>query len=109
MRPAKHDLATNAHVNKVSPSDAPALKAKLSLNNSILPKIQKLFRTVHAINMKARLNCDYIWLSELDEAKGLELGEKCCISYACTEFASAIADVSRANIKDYLFHASSSL
>ena len=52
--------------------------------------------------MKTRPNSDYIWLSELGEAKGLELGEKYCISYACTEFASTIADVSRANIMDYL-------
>ena len=38
-----HVLAANAHVNKVNPSDAPALKAKPSLKKSILPKIQKLF------------------------------------------------------------------
>ena len=97
-----HVHATIVHVNNVKPADAPALKAKLSWNKSILPKIQKLFRTVHATNVKARPNSDYIWLSELDEAKGLELGEKYYTSYACTEFASATNDVSRANIKDYL-------
>ena len=52
--------------------------------------------------MKARPNDNDIWQSELDEAKGLELGEKYCTSYACTEFSSAIGDVSRATIKDYL-------
>ena len=85
-----HVLATNAHVNIVNPSDAPALKVKLSLNKSILPRIQKLFRTVHAIIVKARPNSDYIWLSELDEPTGLGLGEKYHTSYACTECASAI-------------------
>ena len=97
-----HVHATITYINKVKPSDAPAVKAKLSLNKSFLPKIQKLFRTVHAINVKARPNSDYIWLSELDKAKGLELGEKYHTSYACTEFASAIDNVSRANTKDYL-------
>ena len=70
-----HVFAANKHKNEATPNEAPAWKAKLSLNKSIFPKLQHLFQSVHAINVKGRPHRDYIWLTELDAAKGLDLGD----------------------------------
>ena len=50
-----HVLATNKHVNEQKPSEAPSLKAKLSLNRVLFPKPQLLFHAAHAINIKEDL------------------------------------------------------
>ena len=70
-----HLYVANKHANEQKPSDAPALKARLSLNKALFPKLQHLFHTVHAINIKGRPHTDYEWLSKLDIAKGLEIGD----------------------------------
>ena len=87
-----HVLAANKHVNEQKPSEAPALKVKLSLNRVLFLKLQILFCTAHAINIKGRLHSDYAWLSELDVAKGLDI-EECYRHYFTCEFSSTIADV----------------
>ena len=79
-------------MNEQKPSEAPALKAKLSLNRTLFPKLQLLFDTAHAINIKGRPHSDYTWLSELDVAKGLDIGEHYRNHFACHEFSSAITD-----------------
>ena len=55
-----HVFAKNKHIHEVKAADAPALKAKLSLNNSLYPRLQHLFQTVHAINIKGRPLRDYL-------------------------------------------------
>ena len=86
----------------MKPSEAPAAKAHQSLNKALFPKLQLLFRNVHALNVKARPHVDYIWMNELDEKKGMEIGEKYRSAYACREFTSAIASVSRVAVLQYL-------
>ena len=70
-----HLFAANKHANEETPSEAPALKARLSLNKALFPKLKHLFCTVHAINIKGRPHTDYEWLGKLDIAKGLEIGD----------------------------------
>ena len=41
-------------------------------------------------------------MNELDEQKGLQLGERYIMAYPCREFTSAIANVSRLDISKYL-------
>ena len=88
-----HVFAANKHLHEADPANAPATKAKLSLNKSLFPKLQHLFRTVHAINIKGRPLTDYLWLNELNVAKGLDIGDSYLTRHACLEFGSAIADV----------------
>ena len=70
----QHVLALSKHINKMKPTDAPAAKAYHSLNKALFLKLQHLFRTVHALNIKARPYQDYAWVNELDERKGIEIG-----------------------------------
>ena len=88
-----HVLPISKHINKMKPTDAPAAKAYHSLNKALFLKLQHVFCTVHALNIKARPYQDYAWVNELDERKGIEIGEKYQSAYACREFSSAIASV----------------
>ena len=49
------------HLNEANPKGAPAIKAKLSLNKSLYPELQHLFRNVHVINIKWRPLTDCVW------------------------------------------------
>ena len=98
-----HLLATNKHANVENPQDAPAYKAKLSLNKAVYAKLSIMFRNVHAINIRARPARDYIWMNQLDECKGLDIGKTYSSNvHKCYEFASAIAEVERNAIKEKL-------
>lgn len=98
-----HLLATNKYRNTQKPSEAPAYKAKLSLNKAVYAKLSILFRTTHALNVKARPANDYIWMNELHKSNGLDVGDRYSTNVKnCTEFASAIADVQRNIIRDNL-------
>ena len=94
-----HVLAASKHVNQQKPSEVPALNAKLNLNRALFPKLQLLFHTAHAINIKGRPDSAYTLLSELDEAKGLDIGECYRNHFACCKSSSAIVDVQQADIK----------
>ena len=95
-----HVLTANKHVNEQKPSEAPALKARLRSNKALFPKLQHLFCTVHAINIKGRSHNDYKWLGELDVAKGLDSRNHYRNCLTCQEFTSAILDVQQAGDKE---------
>ena len=80
-------------MNEQKPSEAPAPKAKLSLNRPLFPKLQLHFHTAQAIKIEGRPHSDYTLLSELGVSKGLDIGECHRICFACHEFLFAIADV----------------
>ena len=67
-----HVLALSKHINKIKPTDAPAVKAYHSLNKALFLKLQHL----SVLSIKARPYQDYAWVNELDERKGTEIGEK---------------------------------
>ena len=94
-----HLFAVQKHVNEQTPSEAPAVKAKLSMNKKILDRLTILFRTVHAINIQARSSTDYCWLTDLDEVKGLNVGMSYRNHVQARGFASAIADIPRREIR----------
>ena len=97
-----HVFTTYMHVNEVNQTDAPALKAKLSLNKSLYPKLQHLFWTAHVINIKGRPLRGYLWQNEMDIAKGLDIGEHYHSRKVCIEFTSATADMQRSEMWIYL-------
>ena len=105
----KHHESSNMHLfaavknaNEKKPDEAPALKAKLSLNKLAMDRLTILFRTVHAINLHARPARDYKWISELDEVKGLDTGKVYRSSEKYNEFSGAIAEVQRNEIRKLL-------
>ena len=99
-----HLLAANKHANEKEPTKAPAFMAKMSLNKATYTKLSILFRNVHTINIQGRPAQDYIWMNELDTMKGLlPPGARYSTNANnCVEFATAIANVQRKHIKEYL-------
>ena len=94
-----HLYSTTKYLNDNAPQDAPAVRAHISLNKDVARKLSVLFRNVHALNIKARPLTDYLFLSELDEKKGLDLpGDRYKTRHACKEFTEAIADVEKQQI-----------
>ena len=92
--------STKIHKSQVKP---PAYNAKLGLNTAAYAKLSILFKTTHALNVKARPAKDYIWMNELHKSNGLDGGDRYSMNvHNCTEFASAIADVQRNIIRDNL-------
>ena len=71
----QHLLAAKKHINEMKPSEAPAMIAHQSLNRALFPKLQFLFRNVHALNIKARPYTDYIWMACII----------CTVTVHCTE------------------------
>ena len=69
-------LSTNKYRKTQKLSEAPAYKAKLSLNKAMYAKLSILFRTTHALNVKARPANDYIWMNELHKSNGLDGGDR---------------------------------
>ena len=97
-----HLFAANKHFNEENPSEAPALKAQLSLNKLAMDRLSLLFRNVYAINLQGRPAGDYTWLNDLDVVKGLNIGKVYRTPGKAREFAAAIADVQRSDITDHL-------
>ena len=68
-----HLYFTIKFLHEQNPKDAPAERAKLSLNKSVSEKLMILFHTIHAVNIKARPLRDNEFIIEMDALKGLEL------------------------------------
>ena len=81
-----HYLASQKYKNEMQPSEAPTMKACQSLNKALFTKLQHLFHNIHALNVQARPFSDYVWMNELDEQKGLQLGEMYRMAYCCIIF-----------------------
>lgn len=98
-----HLFATNKHSNEQKPKEAPAYKAKLSLNKAAYAKLRILFKTTHALHIKGRPTSDYIWMNELSKSNGLDVGDRYSMNVkTCSEFASAIANVQRNALQKHL-------
>ena len=96
-----HLYLTNKFLHEQNPKDAPAERAKLSLNKSVSEKLMILFYTIHAVNIKARPLRDYEFITEMDALKGLELpADRYKLVHSCKDFTQAIADVERQKISD---------
>ena len=64
-----HLYATQKHSNDQSPGNAPTVQAHLSLNKTVSEKLKILFRTTHALNIKAHPMTDYTYITEMDIKK----------------------------------------
>ncbi|XP_014675266.1 PREDICTED: zinc finger protein 862-like [Priapulus caudatus] len=68
-----------------------AQKSIESLNKAIFDKLLLLFRTVHALSRAGRPYSDFVWMAQLDQAKGLDTGSTYLNSNSAKEFAKYIA------------------
>ena len=59
---------------KNSTVNSAAAKIVQSLNTNVFNRMTNLFRNVHAL-IKRDVHSDFIWMCELDENKGVDIGE----------------------------------
>lgn len=67
----------------------------LALNESIRKHIEIKFRNIHALIKKNRAISDFVWLNELDEAKGIVHGVTYNNQNAATRFLECISDAEK--------------
>jgi hypothetical protein len=65
----KQSAKENSTVNSA------AAKIVQSLNKKVFNRMTNLFRNVHALIKKRRPFTDFIWMCELDEIKGVDIGD----------------------------------
>jgi hypothetical protein len=71
-----HQHAMSIQENTIdNPSEAPAVRSTDMFDAKTLPRVALKFRNAHAIIKNRRPFRDYIWLCDLDEAKGLDVGD----------------------------------
>ena len=58
-----------------STANSAAAKIVQSLNKNVFNRMTNLFRNVHALIKKRCPFTDFIWMCELDEIKGVDIGE----------------------------------
>ena len=64
------------------------------MNDEVFAKLEKMFRTCHAIAKHNRPFKDFVWQCKLDKGKGLKLGITYNNDKSARMFAQAIADIS---------------
>ena len=78
--------------------DSEAGKILVTLNRALTEKLRIKFRSVHALAKHDRPFTDYIWQCELDELKGVNVGQDYRSDKAAADFAHHIAEVSDCEI-----------
>ena len=78
--------------------DSKAGKILVTLNRALTEKLRIKFRSVHALAKHDRPFTDYIWQCELDELKGVNVGQDYRSDKAAADFAHHIAEVSDCEI-----------
>ena len=78
--------------------DSKAGKMLVTLNRALTEKLRIKFRSVHALAKHDRPFMDYVWQCELDELKGITVGQDYRSDKAAADFAHHIAEVSDCEI-----------
>lgn len=72
--------------------ESDAAKIVQTLNKENFDKLNKMFRTCHALVKNNRPLIDFNWLCQLDEMKGLKIGNTYRNSSSAKTFIEAIAE-----------------
>ena len=87
-----HELAVEIYTNtKVQPENAPARHIATKMNKNNITKLVHLFRNVHALAKNHQSLRNYVWLCQLDEMKGVDIGTSYRSPMAAMRFLAAIA------------------
>lgn len=70
-----------------------------SLQEADVRRFQTLFRNVHVVVKNNRLLRDYVWLCQLDKAKGIDLGETYLDKKAAIVYTTAIIESEKRTVK----------
>ena len=76
-----------------------AVRALNSLIKADRDRLFNLFRNTHAVISNNRPLRDYVWLSKLDAAKCLSIGQTYINEKAALKFSNCIAEVERSNLR----------
>ena len=85
---------------KSRPGTTPVVRLLQQMNAEAIEKLRILFRTAHAVAKHSRPFTDYVWLCNLDEKKGLNIGQTYRTDVKCREFIGAIAEVERMKLEN---------
>ena len=100
---ATHQKASTLHAKKsISGPQILRTDAGRALNSLIKAdrdRLFNLFRNTHAVISNNRPLRDYVWLSKLDAAKGLSIGQTYVNEKAALKFSNCIAEVERSNLR----------
>lgn len=69
------------------------------MNAEVFAKLEKMFRTCHAMAKHNRPFSDFVWQCQLDKAKGLNIGATYINDKSARLFTQAIADTERERVK----------
>ena len=69
------------------------------MNDEVFAKLEKMFRTCHAMAKHKRPFKDFVWQCKLDKGKGLKIGTTYNNDKSARMFNQAIADTERAKVK----------
>ena len=88
-----------------NPSLCPAFKIVCNLRQKDYDKLSILFRNCHSLAMKNRPFSDFVWMCELDQAKGLHTGKTYLNEQSAKEFTKYIANTERQKLADHVRNA----
>lgn len=95
-----HSKAAAAKVaSEAPPGTSEADRCLKQLNKVAYDWLQILFRTCHSLAKHGRPFSDFVWQTDLDEAKGLDVGKTYRNEIQCREFTDAIAEIERQNLE----------
>jgi hypothetical protein len=101
-----HKKSASADVERKKPKgESQAAKIVLALNESAIKRMTILFRNVHALVKMRRPFTDFKWMLELDEKKGLDVGQTYRNDKEAQIFSEYIASHSRSKIGKYIQNA----
>ena len=73
----------------------PVHQMLLTLNKVTVERLKHLFRNCHAICKKGRPYTDYVWICQLDQLKGVDIGTAYLNDKVAAVFMHHIAEVAR--------------
>ncbi len=96
-----HKEASKIQAREQHPEQAEGHQAKKTLHAKEFSKMSILFRNAHALAKYRRPFSDFVWLTNLDEAKGLKVGQTYRNEKACRTFTKYIAQNASEKVLKY--------
>ena len=78
--------------SNMKPGETPVEKALCKITDDVKQKMDKMFRTCHALAKHNRPLSDFTWQCELDGVKGVHLGNTYLNRKSATEFTKYVAE-----------------
>ncbi|XP_049904301.1 zinc finger protein 862-like [Epinephelus moara] len=114
LESVKDHEKSNAHINAARISTAAAgsiattatVQALIAMTDPTATKMKNLFRNVHALAKRSRPLSDIVWMCQLDDQKGIQVGGSYRNPVEARVFLHYIAQMEREKIRDRLKAAS---